>query len=153
MSNILILYATYSGGTEMAVHAVETELVKEHHTVILKTPSQIKLEEILSFESIIFASPSWDYEGKGGQPHEEFFSFFQKAENLNLDEKKIAVFGLGDTSYPEFCGAVNVLEKFVTDRKGALSIPSHRINGFLFNQEEETKKLVEWARTFLMHLS
>ena len=149
----LMLYATYSGGTQIAVQSVEAEFVKKNHSVTLKTPSQVNPDEIPSFDCIIFASPSWDYEGKGGQPHEEFFSLFPKLEKLDLSGKKIAIFGLGDTSYPEFCGAVDVLEKFVTDHKGTLSLPSHRINGFLFNQEEETKKLVEWASTFLAHLS
>ena len=146
--NILIVYATYSGGTQEASHIVEQTLKDKGNLVIVKTPSETTVDEVIKNDLVIFGSPSWDIDGKSGQTHEEFPPFLEKLKNTNLENKPFAVFGLGDKSYEHFCGAVDILEQFVKDKKGKLVVESLRINGFFFDQEANTKLLQEWSLPF-----
>lgn len=142
---ILIAYATYSGSTSQAAQIVTDTLTTSGHTATLKTIAEIAPDELSSYDIIVFGSPSWDYEGKDGYPHGDFMTFINKVGDSRL-EKKFAIFGLGDQSYQHFCGAVDILETFVTKIGGTLVQPSLRINGFYFDNEGNTQKIKEWAQ-------
>jgi flavodoxin len=142
----LILYATYSGGTETAVNILADELKAKGQSVDLKNPAQTDPADLSGYDLIVFASPSWDTDGKEGQPHEDFFPFMEKTKGKLPEGKKFAVLGLGDSSYPHFCGGADVLETFVSDSKRNLSVPSLRIDGFFFNQEKHTQSIKDWAQ-------
>jgi flavodoxin I len=143
--NTLIIYATYSGGTETAVNILADALKAKNVTVELKSPLQTEPADLAKFDLIVLASPTWDMNGKEGQPHEDYLPFMEKFGNDGLNGKKLVIMGLGDSSYPKFCGSVDVLEKFVLDAKGILSAPSLRIDGFFFNQEKHTQSIKDWA--------
>jgi flavodoxin len=64
---------------------------------------------------------------------------------MTLPGKHFAIFGLGDSAYPQFTGAVNHLEEFVKKLGGKLVIESCRIDGFFFDQENNEKKLTDWS--------
>jgi flavodoxin I len=143
--NTLIIYATYSGGTEAAANILNEELKTKGQTVDLKNPPQAEPADFAKYDLVVLASPSWDTDGKDGQPHEDFFPFMEKAKGLVPDGKKFAVMGLGDSSYPHFCGAADVLEKFISDNKGMLAVPSLRIDGFFYDQDKHTREIKDWA--------
>ncbi|MBI4097311.1 MAG: flavodoxin family protein [Candidatus Levybacteria bacterium] len=142
---ILIVYATYSSGTHMAADVVSQELQKGGHTVDLKDVSETAIDNFNNYDLIILGSPSWDIGGQGGQPHEHFVAFMQQNKGKTFPGKKLAVFGLGDSTYPEFCGAVDHLEKFVDSLQGRRVIDSLRIDGYFFNQDEANGKIAEWV--------
>lgn len=94
---------------------------------------------------LFFASPSWRTRKGDGQPHEFFLDFIDQMEGKSFANKKFAVFGLGDTAYTHFCGAVDVLESFVTSLGGILVSPSLRVDGFYFDQKNNEQKLEQWV--------
>jgi flavodoxin I len=141
---ILILYATNSGGTEMAAQEIVNKL-QGTHTVTLKRIIDTNPEEIQAHDLIVLGSPSWDYTDKEGQPHEDFFTFKKNVSGNPFDGKKIAIFGLGDSSYKVFTGAVDELEKWVLEWKGQKIVDSMRIDKFFFNQSEAMQKIDEWC--------
>jgi len=143
--NILIAYATYSGGTQAAVEHLSQTLQKASHSTTVKLISELSFEDILNYDLRIFASPSWDNDGLEGQPHMDFSSFIKNSEGKKLDGKSCAVFGLGDSSYSHFCGAVDILTDFVKSRNGNLIIEPLKIDGYLFNMDANNKLLDEWA--------
>lgn len=142
---VLLIYATNSGGTQMASQTVSDTLTKLGHTVAMKDVRDANPEELDSFEMILFASPSWDYEGKEGQPHEDYLPFIEKFKDNQLKDKQFAILGLGDSSYSHFCGAVDVLTEFVQKLGGKMKTESLKIDGFYFDQEKNTKLIQEWA--------
>jgi flavodoxin I len=142
---ILILFATYSGGTQTAAGIVAKTLQKKGHSVSIKNPKQVKGEDILSSDLTIMCSPSWDVNGKEGQPHEDFIALMDVPETMVFEKKQFGVLGLGDSSYPNFCGAVNVLESFIAQKKGVLKYPSLRIDGFFYDEKKHTETIQTWA--------
>lgn len=143
MERILIAYATNSGGTLTASQFISQKLTEKGFEVLLKDIRDVKKEAVGEYSLIIFGSPSWDYEGKEGQPHEFFTKFM--TDNPNLKLGRVAVFGLGDTAYIHFCGAVDYLEDFVKKGGGTLAVESLRIDGFFFMQKENEERIGKWV--------
>ncbi len=147
---ILVLYATYSGGTQTAADIIATVLKNNAaNQGEMKTPTEISPTDLLGYDMVVVGSPSWDYEGKTGMPHQDFISFIEQSKTVNLTGKKCAIFGLGDSTYEHFCGAVEHLEEWVKGLKGQLSTESLRIDGFFFNQEANTENLKSWAQKLI----
>lgn len=155
--NILVAYATNSSGTLVTSVVIATVLKNAGHTVTHKDIRTVLPNELEKYDAIVFGSPSWDYdspEGKlEGQPHEFFRKFIKDADSIRLPEKRFAIFGLGDTAYIKFTGAVDHLEAFVQKMGGKLVTPSLRIDGFYFNQPENEKKAAAWADEFTKALN
>lgn len=143
-----IFYATYSGGTHLASLSLTEALKTAGHQVDLKTIDKVSFEDTLNYDLRIFASPSWEDGELEGQPHEDFKAFIEKSAGKNFNGKSIMIFGLGDTSYGIFCGAVDYLEEFVNKSGGKLVAQSLRIDNYMFDPDGFNKKLAEWAKTF-----
>jgi len=146
--NIGVFYATYSGGTQLAADFLSQSLKTSGHTVDLKQISQVSFEDTLSYDLRVFASPSWDEGGKEGQPHSDFISFIEKSADKNFGGKSCAIFGLGNTSYGHFCGAVDILQDFIKRLGGKLVVEPLKIDDYLIDMDGYNKKLAEWAKTF-----
>jgi flavodoxin I len=146
---ILVLFATYSGGTQIVADTIEKTLLNNGHSVTKQNPKLTTVEDISSSDIIILCSPSWDVNGKDGQPHEDFFSLIERAKNSLFEGKQFAIVGLGDSSYPHFCGAVAVLESFVSEKRGTLKSPSLRIDGFFYDEPKHTKTIDGWIHTVI----
>jgi len=144
--NVLIAYATYSGGTQAACEFLSQTLTSAGHQVTMKTISELNFEDTVTYDLRVFASPSWDYEGKEGQPHQDFVAFVGKSVGKNFGGKSCAVLGLGDSSYAHFCGAVPIIEEFIKAAGGTLKTESLKIDGYLFNMDGNNAKISEWAK-------
>lgn len=142
--NILIVYATYSGSTREAIQLVSAELTKSGHTVTVKTSREATPQDCLDADFLILASPSWDYEGREGQPHEDFQVFFKAVDQTQFSGKPYAVLGLGDTAYPHYCGAVDIIEEFMNTRGAKRAAESLRIDKY-FSSHDNPQKVIGWA--------
>lgn len=151
--NICILWATYSGGTEIAGQTVSEILKSSGHTVTVQGPADFLPDTIKKYDCIVLCTPTWDYQGKEGQPHEDFISFVQKAKGKIWTDKPFAILGLGDSSYTHFCGSVGVLEEFVIQSKGKIIIPSLKIDGFFFSQDKHLESIRLWSGNLLKALA
>lgn len=143
--NILLVYATNSGGTLMASQTVSELLTQKGHTVTLKEAAETTPEEVSQAAFVLLASPSWDFENAEGMPHEHFVPLMKGLEGKTLEGKPFAILGLGDRSYAKFCGAVDEFEKWVANIKGKLAVPSLRIDGYFYDQSGNTQKITDWT--------
>lgn len=150
--NVLLLYATNSGGTQQASQTVASLLQEKGHTVTVKNPKESNADEVIGAGLVIFASPSWDYQDKEGQPHEDFFSLLQSLEGKTMDGKLFAIVGLGDSSYSHFCGAVDEFEKVVAGLKGKLIVPSLKIDGYYLHMDENNQAVKDWTSKLIAAL-
>ncbi len=151
--NILLLYATNSGGTQQASQMVASMLQEKGHTVTVKNPKESNVDEVTSAGFVLFASPSWDYQDKEGQPHEDFVPLLESLSGKTLEGKPFAILGLGDTSYAHFCGAVDEFEKIVQNLKGKLIVPSLKIDGYYLHMDENNQLVKDWTNQLINALS
>jgi flavodoxin I len=142
---LLILYATYSGSTQQASQIVKDTLLSKGHEVVLKLTADTKPAELSEYDGIILCTPTWDYDGKEGMPHEDYMTFMEACAGSVWPGKSFAILGLGDSSYSHFCGSVDHLEEFVKKVQGTLIHDSLRIDGFFFDQETNTTRIRDWS--------
>lgn len=150
--NTIVLYATNSGGTYMAAQIVADVFKQAGNQFDLKNVKELEPNSLVNYDLIVIGSPSYDYNGKEGQPHEEVTNFLSKLAKETLQNKKIAIFGLGDSSYMEFCGAVKVMEKILSDLGAKQIAESLSIDGFFFQQDQNTQKITAWAKNLMPYL-
>ena len=154
---VLLLYATNSGGTFQSSEVIAGALKAANHEVVVQKVVDSKPADMQGYDLVILGSPSWDYKKDGvrmeGQVHEWYLPFFGAAQDMTMPGKSFAVYGLGDTAYTYFCGAVHFLEKFVERLQGKLIVPSLKIDGFYFDEKANKEKVTQWAQSVAQKLS
>lgn len=150
---VLLAYATYSSGTEFASELVEKMLATPQRWVTRKNIRDVDPKELKKYDLIIFGSPSWMVNKQDGMPHEFFVSFMEKMQGEKLTGKQFALFGLGDSAYNTFTGAVDKLTLFIQELEGMIVIEPLRIDGYYFDQQANDERLISWTKELSEKLS
>lgn len=129
----------------MASEFLSQQLIQGGHLVTISQARETEPGALTLADLIILASPSWDYQGKQGMPHEDYLDFTQKMAGTDLAGKPVAIMGLGDTTYQYYCGAVTHLEKLVADLNGKLVVPSLKLDQYYMNEAACTQAITDWA--------
>lgn len=143
--NILLIYATYSGGTFAAAQYLEQLLKEKQYDVTVKNVMDVNPDELHTPDLVVLASPSWDIDGAQGMPHEDMGAFQAKVGETAYPQKPFAIMGLGDSNYTFFCGAVDHLEKWVQDKQGVIKVPSLKLDQYFFNEDARKQEIADWA--------
>lgn len=143
---ITIIYATYSNSTAIACEDLKAELEKLDHLVTLAQISDIDANELTKLDFFILASPSWDYNGAQGMPHEDFYKFHQTNPQLKLSNSRFAVMGLGDASFTFFCGATEHLSQWFTEYGAKPIIDPLKIDNYYLNEQQAKVQIADWAK-------
>jgi len=107
MPKVIIIYCSMTGNTEEMSEVIEAGVNEAGLEAVRKDVYDVSAAELLNYEGIIIGAYTW---GDGDLP-DEFIDFFEELEELDLSGKKAIVFGSGDTFYPNYCGAVDVIEE------------------------------------------
>lgn len=142
--NILLLYGTLSGSTMTAAEMVGSILRAGNHTVDVISIEGATKDMVASHEAVIIGSPSWEDQGKDGQPLPEIRVFLESLTSDDMKNKKVAVLGLGDVSYPHFCGAVDVLEERLKALNVTPVVTSLRVDRY-YSLPDNEQKVKDWA--------
>lgn len=137
MSNILIVYGSTTGNTEMVAEQISNKL--EEHSPKMQDVTDTTPEELAQYDTIIVGSSTWD----DGLLQTDFRDFVDGL-NVDLNGKKLAAFGLGDTNYPEFCKAAEILQETFTKLGAQSMIEPLKIDGFPDETENE-QKIDQWC--------
>lgn len=141
MKKALIIYGSTTGNTEFTAETVEETLAGagyEVNTLNVSDTGISSLEE--DYDLYLLGCSTWGTDEIELQ--EDFEPFFEDMNGgLNLDGKKMAVFGCGDSSYEYFCGAVDVIEERVEKLGAKVVCGSLRIDG-----EPEEIEISEWTQ-------
>ncbi|NCN82367.1 MAG: hypothetical protein GW947_00205 [Candidatus Pacebacteria bacterium] len=144
---ITILYATYSNSTYTAAEVLSEELQQIGHEVAVSQVSTATAQTLTDSELTIFASPSWDYEGKEGQPHEDFFHFFNKLADTTPPIPFIfAILALGDSNYTYFCGAAEEIATMATAAAGKQLGEALKLDQYYLNETACVASIKSWAK-------
>jgi flavodoxin I len=123
---VVIVYETLTGTTQYVAEVMKDTLVEHGHTVDLHSVRYQGLEpKILDYDVILFGAPTYE-DGKLEQGMRNFIARCKE----NLAAKKVAVFGLGNSTYPQFCVSAQILEDWVIKQSGTPLIPTLKVDGF-----------------------
>ncbi len=143
--DILIVYATNSGGTYLAGQYIQDVLQEHGHQVVLKKAKDTTSQELGQYQVVIFGSPSWYVDGREGQMHWDMAKLLDAIPDALLHKKQCAVYGLGDNSYAYFCGAVDAIEIKLAQHNMQIVVPSLRINEFYYQPDANAADIKQWA--------
>ncbi|WP_369900483.1 flavodoxin [Bacillus manliponensis] len=148
MSKLVMIFASMSGNTEeMADHIAGSirEAGKEIEVIdIMDAPEASILEE---YDGILLGAYTW---GDGDLP-DDFLDFYDEMDNVDLTGKKAAVFGSGDTAYPKYCEAVNMLVKKLQERGAEVVLEGLKVE--LTPEDEDVEQCLRFGAEFVNHLS
>jgi len=124
LGNVLLLYTSLTGNTEMMADAVKEELEKYNHHLVVKSfaEDELETEEILDYDAILIGIYTWV---DGDLPF-EVEDFFDELEDLDLKGKICGVFGSADTGY-ELFGTANEMLYAQLESQGATMLPDNII--------------------------
>ncbi|MFD1125088.1 flavodoxin domain-containing protein [Lentilactobacillus raoultii] len=123
---VKIIYTSLTGNTQEAVDVLTDALDEKGAEVdVLDSEDGIEVDDFFTdADAYVLASYS---DGDNGELPDGIVDFSDDLTDFDLSGKKVAVIGTGDSSYDEFCGAVDILEKQVRDANATLIAPSLKI--------------------------
>lgn len=139
MAKVIIIYGSTTGNTETLSKFVDEGLKSSEVEVIIKNVARVNPEELKDYDAIVLGCSTWG----DGELQDDFISFEEEMGNIKLDGKKAACFGPGDSVYPQFCKAVDVLEDTLKNCGAEIIIDSLKIDG---DVESELEKVKDWGR-------
>lgn len=142
---ISLVYSSQMGTTEYVSQVIAETLTHLGHSVTLHS---VKLDgyafSLAGVEAVIFGAPTYDL-GALEVDMEECL----KQTKLDLSQLSVAVLGLGDRSFPQFCTATTHLETWVKANQGQLALSSLQIDGY----PHDTTDITNWATSLHTVLS
>ena len=148
-ASVNIIYATTSGHTSHVVDALVSFLKEKKPDLSIekRLAEQATKEDLQKGDVLLLAASTWNTGSVEGQLNPHMFTFLKDtAKDANLNGKKTAMIGLGDSRYFFTCRAADELEEFVRTHGGKELLPSLRIINEPYGQE---KAVEEWGAKFL----
>ncbi|MDQ3008916.1 MAG: flavodoxin family protein [bacterium] len=128
---ILVIFSTEVGTTKIVAQTLQKLLSAKDNTVVLYEVGKERTPpNVLGTDLVLIGSPTY-YNGELESKMAEFLSDYAP----NLAPYKVAVFSLGDTAYEHFCGSAELLESWVTEHGGKLTVPTLQIDGYPDDQQ------------------
>lgn len=141
MSKALVVFGSTTGNTEMVAEKIGEVLKDKGVEAVVKNVTDATVAELgKDYDVTILGSSTWGDDEIEFQ--EDFEPFFNELGSADLKEKKVALFGCGDSSYEYFCGAVDELENKMESLEANLVNVSLRIDG---DPDDVMGEIVEWA--------
>ncbi|MBL4902064.1 MAG: flavodoxin [Desulfocapsa sp.] len=141
MSKALIVYGSTTGNTEIVAEQIAEILKDKGVEVTLKNVVDATVAELgKEYDLTVLGASTWGEEDIEFQ--EDFAQFFEDMDKAELKDKKVAIFGCGDSSYEHFCGAVDELEAKAETLGAKLVGDSLRIDG---DPGDASSDVDDWA--------
>ncbi|MFT8322060.1 MAG: flavodoxin [Bacillus sp. (in: firmicutes)] len=109
---VLIGFASMSGNTEEIMVIIKTTLEGKECTVDSMEIDTIEAASLGQYDLILLGSYTW---GDGDLPY-EVEDFYDELDAVTFPGIPAACFGSGDTDYPEYCKAVELLAEKLKER-------------------------------------
>ena len=144
MTSILIAYGTTTGNTEVMAEEMQTILSEKYTTKIVMI-SDTSIEEIQEYDVLLLGSSTW----QDGELQDDWLDFEPEFKKLQLAGKKVATFGPGSTSYPQFAKAAEILQDFATKVGATIIQEPLKIDG---DVDEQIELVQNWTKELLTKL-
>lgn len=118
----------------------------------MKKAAEVYPHELHLYPLILIGSPSWDADGKEGQPHNTITELLHRLEKIDLSHSRFGVFGCGDSAYTYFCGAVDVISSWLHTHHGDEIIEPLKIDGYYFDRDQNEEQIESWSKKLIAKL-
>lgn len=141
MANVLILYVSSTGNTEIMAETIAGYLEYKEHDVHIKAFDfdPIDVKELEKYDLILIGTHSSD----DGQIPFEAEDFYDELDEANLKGRLFGVFGSGDTVYDEFCLSIDLMGDKL-EHLGAILIPE-RLKVDLTPDDDDIQRCEQFA--------
>ncbi|MCB2218419.1 flavodoxin [Desulfofustis glycolicus] len=142
MAKVLIVYGSTTGNTQRVAEMIAAYLVEKQHEGEVKNVVRALPDELGNgYDLTLLGSSTWGEDEIEFQ--DDFDPFYRELDTAKqLQGKKVALFGCGDSSFIHFCGAVDLLELKMEDLDADVIGESLRIDG---DPEEAAEEIAAWA--------
>lgn len=140
MANVLIIYGSTTGNTETVAASIEKNLASKGFDVTTKNVTDAKPEDLDAADLVLFGCSTWGEDSIELQ--EDFVPFYEAMDQAPIKDKKVGVFGCGDSTYTYFCGAVDAIEDKVKDLSGNLVVDGLKIDG---DPRDSRDEILHWS--------
>ena len=82
--NILLVFATNSGTTQTVAQMISDALTAAGHAITVKEARVTAPEDFTGAQFVIMGSPSWDFDGNEGFPHEDLIALMDKMKGASV---------------------------------------------------------------------
>ncbi|QJB56957.1 flavodoxin [Pseudodesulfovibrio sp. zrk46] len=143
MSKTLIVYGSTTGNTEAVSDDIAKILEKNGHSVKIQSAAEVKIDGMAEgFDAVFLGCSTWGDDEIELQ--DDFIPVFDDLDKAGLKDKKVAVFGCGDSAYEYFCGAVDVIEEKSEQLGAVLLGDSLKIDG-----DPDADEITSWTEAVM----
>lgn len=123
------------------------ELLKAHGQAEVELVDMAELEPatLSSYPIVFIGSSTWG-DGEYNDYSQVFFDNL-KAATVDLSQSRFAIFGLGETFYPVFCGAVEHMQQDLQTKQAQLLGEALKIDGF--PDENVMQSVEKWVEDII----
>ena len=141
MSSILIVYGSATGNTAAVADALGRMLEDKGHKTTVKNVTDVEAVNLCTgWDAVLFGCSAWGDEDIVLQ--DDFEVFFENFDQIDAKGHNAACFATGDSEYPHFCGAVDVIEEKLQALGAILIADGLKLDGDLSSNREI---VAQWA--------
>src|SRR5574344_292205 len=135
MNKTIIIYGSTTGTCEDLAQRIATRLGVDKSDVI--NVSELTPDKVSEYDNLLLGTSTWG----AGDLQDDWFDGLEILNKCNLNDKKVAIFGCGDSSSygDSFCGGMAQLWNEIKD-KGAILIGQVSTDGYSFDDSEAVKE-------------
>lgn len=147
MNKILVLFSTMSGNAEVVAHHIKDEVSKSYSESEVDLVNMVDANESIfnDYDFVFIGSSTWT-DGSLNPITEEFFDKLASA-SMDLTQKKFAVFGLGESYYPDFCPVAEKKASLIKERNGVIVGEFLKLDGYPDDNMFQTISV--WVKSIL----
>ncbi|MFA6523660.1 MAG: flavodoxin domain-containing protein [Candidatus Peribacteraceae bacterium] len=151
MSSLHAIYASTSGHTEFVLEQLAAFLREKGIDVSLRRAEKANIEDLFEGDILLLGSGTWNTGGSEGRlnPHMQAF-LFDRAKDIDLKGKPLALVALGDQRYRYTARAAEHLLKFQKDHHGTPLLPPLVIVNEPYDQGERIRA---WGEKLIVAIS
>ena len=141
MARALIVYGSTTGNTEYVAGVVDRVLNGQGFSTSKLDAGQADAAGLCDgYDLVLFGCSTWGHDTIELQ--DDFIDLFDNFEKINAAGKAVAVFGCGDTAYPYYCGAVDVIAEKLAEMGAKVVGELLKIDG---DPQSEDAEIETWA--------
>ncbi len=141
MKKTLIVYGSTTGNTEIVANWIKDELEASGEQVDLFDAIEVEPKAVADYSLIVLGSSTWGT----GELQDDFAEFYDAMSYEFFIDKKVAVFGCGDSDmFPDyFCHAVDMIAEKAIVCGADIALEALKVDGDIDSYKSDAQ---EWAK-------
>jgi flavodoxin I len=135
----IIVFGSFVGNTETMAGYIALGLAQAGITAEQRDVVNLSSAELLNYNLILMGSPT--YEPKMIQ--DDMLPLYSQLEHMDLTGRMAVAFGPGDSAWPDFCTAVEMIESRLQQTGAHILASPYTIDGIV---EEHRSEAIAWGR-------